>query len=70
MTLPSDKWGRNADATWRCSTLGGFHIISKLLNQTTSLIDRPKVSYGSGTHNSRGTAVWSNINHNRLHKIS
>jgi len=51
MTLLNDEWGRNADATGRCGTLGGFHIITKLQDQMTSLIDTPKISYESGTHN-------------------
>jgi hypothetical protein len=36
---------------------GGFHVIIKLQDQTTSLIDTPKDNYGSGTHNGRETAV-------------
>jgi len=56
MTLLSDEWGRNEDATWRCCTLGGFHVITKLHDQMTSLIDKPKVSCGSGKHDSREVA--------------
>jgi len=56
MTLLSDEWGRNVDSTGKCGTAGGFHVINKLQDQTTTLIDSPEVSYGSGKHNSHDTA--------------